>query len=35
MEFKITELNDVTAAVDWKAVGAIGAGVVAGVLICD
>lgn len=35
MEFRINELNDVTAAVDWTAVGAVGAGVVVGILICD
>ena len=35
MEFKITEITEVTAAVDWKAVGAIGAGVVVGIALCD
>lgn len=35
MEFKISELNEVTAAADWAALGAIGAGVVVGIICCD
>lgn len=35
MEFKIAELEEVTAAVDWAAVGAISAGVILGVMCCD
>lgn len=35
MEFRITEINEITAPADWKAYAAIGAGVVVGVLFCD
>ena len=35
MDFKIAEINDVTAAVDVGAVVAIGAGVLVGIALCD
>ncbi len=35
MDFKILEINDVTAAVDVGAVVAIGAGVLVGIALCD
>ena len=35
MDFKISEINDVTAAVDVGAVVAIGAGVLVGIALCD
>ncbi|MDF2587351.1 MAG: hypothetical protein K0S41_1193 [Anaerocolumna sp.] len=34
-EFNITEIEEVTAPVDWAAVAAVGAGVVVGVILCD
>ena len=35
MEFRITEIHEITAPTDWGAVAAIGAGVVVGILLCD
>lgn len=35
MEFRIAEINEITAPTDWGAVAAIGAGVAVGILLCD